>query len=72
MLHRCVTRKESLTTKVRVVFDASAVTDNGVSLNYMQMVRSTLQDDLFSILDTINIKIQNKYICNSCRCRKNV
>jgi len=50
MPHHCVIRKESLTTKVRVVFDASAVTDNGVSLNHIQMVGPILQDDLFSIL----------------------
>jgi len=38
MPHHCVIRKESLTTNVRVVFDASAVTDNGVSFNHIQIV----------------------------------
>lgn len=31
--HHCVIRNESLTAKIRVVFDASAATDNGISLN---------------------------------------
>lgn len=50
MPHHCVIRNESLTTKVRVVFDASAATDNGLSLNQLQMVGPTLQEDLFAIL----------------------
>ncbi|XP_018395970.1 PREDICTED: uncharacterized protein LOC108774375 [Cyphomyrmex costatus] len=50
MPHHAVIRSESLTTKIRVVFDASATTDNGISLNHIQMVGPTLQDDLFSIL----------------------
>ena len=35
--HHCVLRNESLSTKVRVVFDASASTTCGVSLNDLQM-----------------------------------
>ncbi|XP_036146036.1 uncharacterized protein LOC118646691 [Monomorium pharaonis] len=50
MPHHSVVKIDSLTTKVRVVFDASATTDNGISLNHIQMIGSTLQDDLFSIL----------------------
>ena len=48
--HHCVIRNESLSTKVRVVFDASASTTSGLSLNDLQMVGPNLQDDLFSIL----------------------
>ncbi|XP_071652702.1 uncharacterized protein [Temnothorax longispinosus] len=48
--HHCVIKADSTTTGVRVVFDASAPTDNGISLNDLQMVGPTLQEDLFSIL----------------------
>lgn len=43
--------KESLTTKCRVVFDASAKTSSGLSLNDVQYVGPTLQQDVFSILN---------------------
>lgn len=48
--HHAVIKTSSLTTKCRVVFDASAVTDTGISLNHTQFVGPTLQNDLFSIL----------------------
>ncbi|XP_071580238.1 uncharacterized protein [Temnothorax nylanderi] len=48
--HHCVLRSESLTTKIRVVFNASAPTDNGISLNDIQMVGPTLQNDLLAII----------------------
>ena len=48
--HHCVIRNEILSIKVRVVFDASASTTSGVSLNDLQMVGPNLQEDLFSIL----------------------
>ncbi|XP_077258570.1 uncharacterized protein LOC143895378 [Temnothorax americanus] len=47
--HHCVIKTDS-TTGVRVVFDALAPTDNGISLNDLQMMGPTLQQDLFSIL----------------------
>lgn len=50
MPHHCVIREDSLTTKVRVVFDASAATNNGTSLNHIQMIGPTLQKDLLAIL----------------------
>lgn len=50
MPHHDVFREFSLTTKMRVVFDASAASSNGISLNDIQMVGPVLQDDLFSIL----------------------
>ncbi|XP_011706211.1 PREDICTED: uncharacterized protein LOC105461416 [Wasmannia auropunctata] len=48
--HHNVIRMESLTTKVRVVFDASAATDSGASLNDLQMIGPTIQEDLLAIL----------------------
>ncbi|XP_026462883.1 uncharacterized protein LOC113369864 [Ctenocephalides felis] len=48
--HHPVIKKESLTTKLRVVFDASCKTSNGRSLNDLQAVGPTIQKDIFSIL----------------------
>lgn len=48
--HHGVIRESSTTTKLRTVFDASAVTTTGLSLNDIQMVGPTVQDDLLSIL----------------------
>ncbi|XP_011694053.1 PREDICTED: uncharacterized protein LOC105453629 [Wasmannia auropunctata] len=48
--HHCVVKNDSSTTKVRVVFDASAATDNGISLNDLQMVGPTIQNDLLALL----------------------
>ena len=42
--------KESTTTRLRVVFDASAHTQNGLSLNDKLLVGPKIQDDLFEIL----------------------
>lgn len=50
MPHHGVLRESSLTTKLRVVFDASTPSSNGVSLNNIQLIGLVLQDDLFSIL----------------------
>lgn len=50
MPHHGVTKEESLTTKLRVVFDASAPSSNGLSFNNIQMVGPVLQDDIFSII----------------------
>lgn len=47
--HHDVYRSESITTKLRVVFNASSKTSNGKSLNQIQMVGPVLQDDLISI-----------------------
>ena len=47
--HHCV-QKESTTTKLRVVFDASAKTSNKVFLNDVLLVGSKIQDDLFDHL----------------------
>lgn len=48
--HHGVLRESSTTTKLRTVFDASAVTTSKISLNDIQMVGPTVQDDLLSIL----------------------
>lgn len=48
--HHPVIKQESITTKVRVVFDASMKTTTGISLNDQLMVGPKLQDDLFNIL----------------------
>nr|XP_049706201.1 uncharacterized protein LOC126056614 isoform X3 [Helicoverpa armigera] len=48
--HHGVLRESSTTTKLRTVFDASAVTTSGISFNEIQMVGPTVQDDLLSIL----------------------
>ncbi|XP_030763068.1 uncharacterized protein LOC115887734 [Sitophilus oryzae] len=48
--HHGVFKEQNQTTKLRVVFDASARTDSGLSLNELQCVGPTIQDDLVSIL----------------------
>lgn len=48
--HHAVIKESSLTTKLRVVFDGSAKTTNGLSLNDTLLVGPTVQQDLFSIL----------------------
>ncbi|KAL0881931.1 hypothetical protein ABMA27_001690 [Loxostege sticticalis] len=57
--HHGVLRETSLTTKLRAVFDASAVTTSGLSFNDIQMVGPTVQDDLLSILIRLR---QHKYV----------
>ena len=48
--HHAVVKESSLTTKTRVVFDGSAKTSTGISLNETLMVGPTIQEDLFSII----------------------
>jgi hypothetical protein len=48
--HHAVTKETSTTTKLRVVFDASAKTTTGASLNDAVMVGPKLQNDLFDII----------------------
>jgi hypothetical protein len=50
MPHLPVLREDSATTKLSVVFDASAKTDTNLSLIDVVMVGPTIQDSLFSIL----------------------
>ncbi|XP_063388444.1 uncharacterized protein LOC134674335 isoform X2 [Cydia fagiglandana] len=60
--HHGVVRETSLTTKLRVVFDGSAVTTSGLSFNQIQMVGPTVQDDLISILIRLR---QHKFIATA-------
>ncbi|XP_075211192.1 uncharacterized protein LOC142318507 [Lycorma delicatula] len=48
--HHAVFKQTSSTTKLRVVFDASAKADNGISLNDTLIVGPTVQQDLISIV----------------------
>ena len=48
--HHCVTSQSSTTTKLRVVFDASARDGVGLSLNDTQLTGPKLQADIFGIL----------------------
>lgn len=50
MPHHGVYKEDSLTTRLRVVFDASASTTSGRSLNDIQMVGPVLQNDLLSLI----------------------
>jgi Pao retrotransposon peptidase/Family of unknown function (DUF5641)/Integrase zinc binding domain len=50
MPHHAVVKEQSTTTKVRVVFDASAKTSNTKSLNDNMMIGGVLQNKLSSIL----------------------
>ncbi|XP_075151482.1 uncharacterized protein LOC142225579 [Haematobia irritans] len=48
--HHAVIRPESVTTKVRVVFNASAPTSNGVSLNDLLYTGPILQNELITLI----------------------
>ncbi|XP_058840965.1 uncharacterized protein LOC131696442 [Topomyia yanbarensis] len=48
--HSCVVKPDSTSTKLRVVFDASAKTSNGYSLNDIQLSGSVIQRELFDLL----------------------
>ncbi|CAG9134116.1 unnamed protein product [Plutella xylostella] len=57
--HHGVLREDSITTKLRTVFDASAVTSTGKSFNDIQLIGPPVQDDLLSILIRFR---QHKYV----------
>lgn len=48
--HHGVLRESSITTKLRVVFDGSAKTTSGISLNETLMVGAKLQDNIIDII----------------------
>lgn len=54
--HHCVLRPESVSTKLRVVFDASARRPSGLSLNDIMFSGPTVQSELFSILLRFRIR----------------
>ncbi|GBP12592.1 hypothetical protein EVAR_10255_1 [Eumeta japonica] len=57
--HHPVIKENSESTRCRVVFDASAKTETGLSLNDIMMVGPTVQDDIFSILIRLR---QHKFV----------
>lgn len=48
--HHGVIRESSITTKLRVVFDASSKTSSGISLNNTLMIGANLQDNIIDII----------------------
>lgn len=48
--HHCVIRPSSITTPVRVVFDGSAITSNGNSLNDILLTGKKLNNDVLTII----------------------
>jgi len=48
--HHCVRKQESTSTKLRVVFDRSAKTTSGSSLNDLLLAGPTIQQKVFNIL----------------------
>lgn len=48
--HHGVLKEDSLTTKLRTVFDGSMSSSTGISTNDLHMVGPTVQPDLFSII----------------------
>lgn len=50
LCHHAIFKIESESTKIRVVFDGSAPSSSGFSVNDLQMIGPNVQDSLFSIL----------------------
>lgn len=65
--HHPILKASSLTTKFRVVFDASAISSTGISLNDILMFGPTVQEEFFSIL--IRFRTSLRF---NCRRRENV
>lgn len=59
MPHHGVFREHSTTTKLRVVFNASQPSSNGISLNDLQLVGPPIQGDLIAILLRFR---ENRYV----------
>lgn len=66
MPHHPVVKQSSSTTKVRVVFDASAKTSSGTSLNQSLLVGPTIQRTLFEHLIAFRI---HKYVLSADICQ---
>ncbi|XP_075210146.1 uncharacterized protein LOC142317990 [Lycorma delicatula] len=58
--HHAVFKETSLTTKLRVVFDGSAKSSNGLSLNDTLIIGPKVQQDLFSII--LRFRVHNYVI----------
>ncbi|XP_071055150.1 uncharacterized protein [Onthophagus taurus] len=61
--HHCILRPDSASTKLRVVFDASATSSNGKSLNDTLQVGPKLQQDIIKILLTFRC-FKFAFICD--------
>jgi len=57
--HPAVFKETSTTTKTRVVFDGSAKTSNGLSLNDILQVSPAVQQDLYSIV----LRFRTHHVC---------
>ena len=57
LIHHCVSKEDSTTTKISAVFDGSAKTSNGVSLYESLMVGPVVQNDLFKILNSFGFRV---------------
>ncbi|CAG7821711.1 unnamed protein product [Allacma fusca] len=55
--HHCFMKEASTTTKLRVVFDASAKSTSGVSRNDQLMIGPVIQEELFAILTRWRIHV---------------
>jgi len=55
MPHRAILKETSYTTKMRVVFNGSEKSSNGVSLNDILMIGPKAQDDLFDIVQRFRL-----------------
>ncbi|XP_044766260.1 uncharacterized protein LOC123322380 [Coccinella septempunctata] len=62
MPHHGILRENSKTTRLRVVFNASFPTSNGISLNNIQYIGPILQEDLLSIILRFR---QHKYVISA-------
>ncbi|XP_017469715.1 PREDICTED: uncharacterized protein LOC108361583 isoform X2 [Rhagoletis zephyria] len=68
--HHCVMKEDSTTTKLRVVFDGSAASSTGYSLNDVLMTGPTIQPKLYNILlrfRTFSVALTGD-ICKMYRC----
>lgn len=59
--HHPIIREDHLTTKLRVVFNASAMTSTGLSLNDCQYSGHRLQEELYSLL--LRSRMHKIFLC---------
>lgn len=60
--HHSVLREDSLTTRLRIVFDGSAASDSGWSLNDLQYVGPPILNDIIPIL--LRFRLHNFVVCS--------